>query len=343
MTDIESKLRLGQVVREDGEHIVEGVLNCAAGNCQREFPIVDGIPLIVADLRRYITDNILAITARRDLSELMESILGDCCGPDAASEVVRQQVGSYAWDHYADLDTAEVRSEVRPGSMLRVLAVGLERMGQLPPGPILDAGCSVGRGTFALASRTDDLVLGIDLNFPMLRLAAEVLRTGTVRYSRRRVGVVYDRREFPVNFDCADQVDFWACDASAMPFMDHQFSAASCLNLLDCLAEPARFLHELGRVLRTGSRAILACPYDWSTSATALEAWLGGHSQRSPMSGSSEAILRMLLSPGAHPNSSKRLHIVAEEDQLDWHVRLHERSTMNYKVHLVVVEAKDDG
>ena len=129
MTGVESNLRLDQVVRKEGEDIVEGVLHCSDATCQREFPIVDGIPLIVADLRRYVTDNILAITARHDLSALMESILGDCCGPDSTREVARQQVSSYAWDHYADLDPEELPVAARPGSMLRVLATGLEQMG----------------------------------------------------------------------------------------------------------------------------------------------------------------------------------------------------------------------
>ncbi len=342
MTGGQSALRLEQVVRQQGEHIVEGILHCGTASCQREFPIVDGIPLIVADLRRYVSDNILALSARRDLSELMESVLGDCCGPGSTLDVTRQHISSYTWDHYADLDPEEDGVEPRPGSASRVLAAGLELTNPLPPGPILDMGCSVGRGTFSLAQRTDDLVLGIDLNFPMLRLAADVLRTGQVRYPRRRVGVVYDRREFPAQFDRADQVDFWACDAGALPFADHHFSTASCLNLLDCMPAPTQLLSELGRVLQNGGRAILACPYDWSTSATPLEAWLGGHSQRSRWSGSSEPILQTLLTPGADPSSTNRLRIIGEVDQLDWHVRLHQRSAMHYQVHLVAVEAVDE-
>jgi len=215
----------------------------------------------------------------------------------------------------------------------------LDLMGGLPAGPVLDIGCSVGRATFSLADHTDDLVLGVDLNFPMLRLAADVLRTGEVSYPRRRVGVVYDRRTFLAHFENAKQVDFWACDAGALPFRNHTFSAASCLNVLDCLPAPAQFLEQLGKILQDEGRAILACPYDWATSATPLEAWLGGHSQRSRLSGSSEAILRTLLTPDADPSSSQRLRIVGETESLDWHVRLHERSTMNYQVHLLAVEA----
>jgi len=339
MQGIESALGLNLVLREEAEHIVEGIMHCSSPTCQREFPIVDGIPLLVADLRRYVSENILSLSARRDLSEPMESLLGDCCGPGSTLDVTRQHLSSYAWDHYADLDPAEVPGQSRPGSAVRVLRAGLDLAGQLAPGPIVDVGCSVGRGTFSLAERSDDLVLGVDLNFPMLRLAAEVLRSGHVRYPRRRVGVVYDRREFPVRLAGADRVDFWACDAGALPFPDQRFSAAACLNLLDCLPAPAQFLEELGRVLRAEGRAILACPYDWSSSATPFEAWLGGHSQRSRWSGSSETILRTLLTPGSDPHSSKRLRIVDEADLLDWHVRLHDRSTMKYKVHVIVVEA----
>ena len=42
---------------------------------------------------------------------------------------------------------------------------------------------------------------------------------------------------------------------------------------------------------------VLTTPYDWSA-AVPVDAWLGGHSQRGPHQGSSEPILRGLLTPG---------------------------------------------
>jgi len=91
-------------------------------------------------------------------------------------------------------------------------------------------------------------------------------------------------------------------------------------------------------VLQEHGKMVMACPYDWSTAATPLEAWLGGHSQRSPTAGSSEAVLRSLLTPGAHPSSLGTLKLLAERDGLTWHVRLHDRSTMTYCLHLVAAE-----
>ena len=91
--------------------------------------------------------------------------------------------------------------------------------------------------------------------------------------------------------------------------------------------------------LQPGGRAMLCTPYDWSTSATPLEGWIGGHSQRGPEGGAADVALRSLLTPGAHPASLGTLRLVAEAAALPWTVRVHERSTMLYGVHLVVAEA----
>ncbi len=331
-------LRIAQVVREEDAHVIEGILHCTNQNCLREYPILDGIPLIVANIRQYVSENILALHGRRDLSDVTESLLGDCCGPGSAFDQTRQHLSSYAWDHYGDLDPIEPASEPRPGSMLKCLEAGLRAAEPLPPGPFIDIGCSVGRGTFALGERRKGLVLGVDLNFPMLRLAAEVLRHGTVRYPRRQVGLVYERREFRAQFENLDNVDFWACDGAALPFSANTFALATNLNVLDCVYAPRELLVSLSRVLMEGGKAVLSCPYDWSAAATPLEAWLGGHSQRSPRAGSSEGILRALLTPNSHPGSINTLRMTAERNDLAWNVRLHERSTMTYKAHLVVAE-----
>jgi SAM-dependent methyltransferase len=332
-------LRIAEVALEKDGHIIEGALHCENENCLREFPIIDGIPLIVANIRQYISENVLSIYARRDLSEFLESIVGDCCGPASAYEQTRQHLSSYTWDHYGNLDLKFAAEEPRPGSMLRNLEAGCALAEPINlSGAILDAGCSVGRSSFALAERGAGLVLGVDLNFPMLRLASEILRTGQVRYPRRRVGLVYNRREFPAHFKNAENVDFWACDAAALPFPDEMFFFATSMNVLDCVYAPREFLISLGRVLKPGAKALLTVPYDWSQGATPVEAWLGGHSQRSPLAGSPEAVLRMLLTPGHHPASIVSLKLVAERANLPWQVRLHDRSVMSYQVHLVVVE-----
>ncbi|MCO8120427.1 methyltransferase domain-containing protein [Stieleria sp. TO1_6] len=335
------RLQIAEIVKQSGDHLIEGLLHCSNANCQREYPIIDGIPLIIADIRAYLFDNAFQVFQRRDLSPLIESVLGDCCGQGSICDAVRQHLSCYAWGHYADLDPAEpdASGSKHPAdqSMLGMLQQGLHLAESHWPseGPIVDIGCSVGRSSFELAQQFNRPVLGIDLNFPMLRLAGEVLREGEVRYPRRRVGLVYDQREFSVSFEHHEQVDYWACDATALPFVSGTFSAATSMNVLDCNRSPLEFLSSLADVLQPGGSALIASPYDWSTSATAVEGWLGGHSQRGPDGGASEAMVRRLLT-GDHSQSIPGLRLVAETD-VPWRVRMHDRSEVGYTSHVLVV------
>ena len=334
---VEAPLVLASVLREEGGHIVEGALRCAESACQREYPIVDGIPLLLANLRAWAAGAIDQIQAREDLSPQTESLLGDCCGPGSAFDVTRQHLSTYAWDHYGDLDPDEAAGDPAPGSIVGLLARSLELAGPLAPGPIVDLGCAVGRTTFELPERTGSLVLGIDLGYAMLRLAARALRQGRVRYPRRRVGLVYDRRGFPVSFAAAENVDFWVCDALALPFPSGTFGTFAALNVLDCVQAPHDLLASIPRLLAPGGKAILSTPYDWSASATPVEAWLGGHSQRGADAGASEPVLRALPTPGAHPAAIGGLEILGEDLDIPWRVRLHDRSSIGYRVHAMAV------
>ncbi len=337
----EAPVEVGRVEREVEGDVLDGALVCSRARCQREFPVVDGVPLLIPNVREFVADNVQALMARDDLSATLEGMLGDCAGPGSWFDVTRQHLSSYVWDHWADLDPAEAplapSLDAAPGGLRRVLAAGLELAPSPPPGPVIDAGCGVGRTSFDLAARGDDLVLGVDTHVSMLRLASRALREGVVRYPRRRVGLVYDRREFEVALPGAERVDFWCCDATALPFPRGSFSLAASLHVLDCISAPIEHLATLGRVLRPGGLAVLAAPYDWSPAATPLEAWLGGHSQRAGHAGASEAAVRHLLS--GEPARQLGLELVGERADLPWAVRMHERGVMRYSTHLAVARA----
>ena len=185
------------------------------------------------------------------------------------------------------------------------------------------------------------LVLGVDVNFSMLRLAARALRRGEVIYPRRRVGLVYERRRVPVDFPGRERVDFWACDVQAPPFPAGTFGLVNSLNVLDCMTSPYAHLWAIARALRPDGRAVLCTPYDWSTSATPLEGWIGGHSQRGPQAGRSEAALRTLLAENpAAPGLGEALELLAETAALPWEVPIHDRGVMHYQVHLFALRRR---
>jgi SAM-dependent methyltransferase len=301
------------------------------------FPILDGIPFLLADPGRFIADNLLHLLRRDDLSADVESLIGDAAGPGSAFDTVRHHLASYAQSHYGD------RAEPRDpdgGSLLGPLRRGLAFLHDAAEaGPTLDLGCAVGRGSFELAARGDRLVLGVDVNVTMLRLARALLGDGPVAAPRRRIGVVYDRMRIEAGFAHAERVDFWCCDALALPFAPGGFGLAVAMNLLDCVGDPRRLLGEIEAMLALDGAAVLATPYDWAPNATSPIGWIGGHSQRGPAGGAAEPLLRQLMTPGVHPQSLRRLRLFAEDDDVPWRVRLHDRSTVEYRLHLVAARA----
>jgi len=353
-------LVLEVITRQRAEHVEEGILRCSDTGCRHEFPILDGVPLIVPQLRDYVRGWSERIRSREPFSDAVESLLGDCCGSGTSFEDERQRLSSYAWDHWADHDPQELAAvnagsptNVRPlpGSICRLLVAGLEPVlvaaPRLPDGPVIDMGCAVGRTSCELADRLQRPVIGIDLDLSLLRVAGQARDRGEVCYPRRRVGLAYDRRSFGIREDLAHAakkwVDFWCCDATVLPFADEQFAIASSLNLLDCVASPITHLRELGRCLQPFGHGIVASPYDWSPSATPVEAWLGGHSQRGEGHGMSERLVRALLTPGAHPAAVADLSIIAEQPDAAWQVRLHDRGVMHYRSDLLIVEKQPSG
>jgi SAM-dependent methyltransferase len=301
-----ARIAAGTVIRERGDDILEGIAVCTNGDCLREYPIVDGIPIFVANIRAWLSANPLQLLGRDDLSPEIESLIGDVLGAGSAYDTLRQHVGIYAQAPPFDHDAQ----------------TGVD-------GPAIDIGCAVGGNTFALAARLHRLTAGVDLNFAMLRLASSSLREGRLRFAKRRVGLVYDREERNLEPPARELVDFWCCDAAALPFAPATFAFAQSINVIDCLAAPNEALAEVARVLRPGGTALIATPYDWSPSATPVEQWLGGHSQRGRHHGASEPVLRRML-------EETGLTIVSEQPSVPWRLRLHDRSTMEYSVHVVV-------
>jgi SAM-dependent methyltransferase/uncharacterized protein YbaR (Trm112 family) len=310
---------LKQVIRGTSDEVEEGLLECRS--CQHLFPVIEGIPLLVRDLRRMVSEQILSVLERDDLSETTLALLGECCGPGSPFDVTRQRLSSYLSGHYEE------------GSVVRVLEAGLALSGGRdahPTGPILDVGCSVGRTTLELGAR--GLTVGVDLNFSMLRVARRIARTGKLAYPRRSSGLLYEERSLDVPRPHAGRVDFWCADALSLPFREQTFGLATSLNLLDVIAAPLEHLKGMRDVLRPGGAAIVASPFEW-TQATPVELWIGGHTPHGPARGSPVEVLRALVGT----EHLKGLAIEAERDGLEWPVRVHDRAEMRYRVALFVL------
>jgi SAM-dependent methyltransferase len=334
-------LAIGSVAKGDDQRVHSGILLCTAPECRAEYPVIDGIPVILAGARALLSERAAEVLLRDDLDPDLESLMGDALGPGSWFDSIRQTLSTYGWDGWADLDPEEreVDDGPQPGAARRGLARLLQLARPQRVNRALDLGCGAGRTCFDLAARFPGaLVLGIDLNFGLLRLAQGAV-AGRVSYPRRRIGLAFDRRSFAMAAPHAECVDFWACDASALPFPAGVADLTCALNLLDCVPEPPRLLAAMAQATAEGGRMVLGTPYDWNTRATPVETWIGGHSQRGPHGGRGEPLLRALLTPGAHPQSVPGVRILAEDADWPWHTRLHDRATVAYRIHLLAAES----
>lgn len=310
-----SPLALGVVLREDGDDVLEGALQCQAPGCLREHPIVDGIPIVVADLIGWASHQLPAVMRRDDLAPWMASLLGDAAGPGSQHDNDRKNVALYASAHYA-------------GGFGDLVAIGLG--GGAPKGTWIDVGCSTGGGTFALARAGAELAIGVDLSFGMLRVAEAARRSGKARFERRRIGVVYDPCEVALDDHDPAKVAFVCADATRLPFAEAATGGVLALNIIDCVADPIGVLVEISRSLVDGGRAIVATPYDWAPNATPLGSWLGGHSQRASHEGRGEVVLRAVVA-----DHQVGFTITREHDRATWRLPLADRATMEYQVHVL--------
>lgn len=318
--------------------MLEGVLLCTERQCQREHPVIDGIPVVVADAASWASHQLDGVLRRDDLTPFVESVLGDAAGPQSNFERDRANLSIYGWAHWGDALPPSARGQ--GGSFAALLAQAFSLLRAAPAGAWIDLGCSVGRGTLELARRGCEMAIGVDLNFSMLRVAERVRRSARALFPLRRVGLVYDRCDAAVADVPRDRVSFWCCDVSVLPFADASFSGALTLNLLECVPSPLGHLVELGRVLAPGSPALYASPYDWSASATPLDQWLGGHSQRSASRGDSAAELRRILSPECAAGIDTGLVIEEECDGVAWTLQTSDRATVQYATHLARLRRK---
>lgn len=314
--------------RGSDDDIDEGVLTCGVEVCQRVYPVVDGLPILVADLRGWMERHAHLLLRRRDLARDTEALILECLGPESPWEYARALDSGYAAAHWGQ--EAALASLVRGAFALRapddpgVLGVGAGPPADPTAGPALDIGCGPGAGTFVLAERCAGPVLGVDLNPSLLRIARDASR-GRVRFERRIEGLVYETIDLAVPAEHGDRLDFWVADAAAMPFPDQSFGTVSAIHTLDSVADPLALLVELHRVLPTGGEAVLSCSFDWSAAATPLERWLSGHGARGLTGGRGAATLRHLL-----PRLG--LHIVAEDDGALWSMPSSARVTVQSRV-----------
>ncbi|MEL6061740.1 MULTISPECIES: methyltransferase domain-containing protein [unclassified Methylobacterium] len=312
--------------------VVSGVLRCLDPDCGERFPIIAGVPILVPDVRGWLSANLPLVLAGDVEDAAVEAVISAAVGPDSAHNITRAQQSRYAHDHYGDLFEGEPDgAEPPPGHARHCLAEVLRHLG-IGRGPRLDLGCAAGRTSFDLAASHDAPVLGVDLNWPLLRIGRGILDRGLLRYPLRHGGDAYERREtyhFPPE---ADRVDFWIADAQALPFAENTFRLVVALNVLDCVPDPARLVAEVSRVTRPGGDVAFATSLDRAPQATLPFASLEGP----------DALATMIAAANHDTVGAKPLRPTGPPRDLAWSVDPQDAGAIAYRSRLMTMTTAAD-
>lgn len=142
-------------------------------------------------------------------------------------------------------------------------------------GRALDVGCAVGRSTFELA-RVCASAVGIDFSRRFIDAAETIRRDGALAYDRADEGALRTRLVARRPEIEASRVSFETGDATALRGDLGEFDVVLAANLIDRLADPARFLARLPSLVKPGGQLVITSPYTWLEEFTPREKWLGG-------------------------------------------------------------------
>jgi SAM-dependent methyltransferase len=293
------------------------ILTCDNPGCRRRYPVVAGVPILVADAVTHTARFGVALVEGELVPEL-QALLAEPGPDDAPYAQTVEHLSIYLDTHWGDRATPRPNGPTAPFGMA-ALARKLEERARTRVERAVELGCGVGRGVYELA-RGAELAVGIDLAPAPLRRAQKLFSGDALPYARRMAG-----RHYATATIAASPVANAAVvcgDALDPPLAPASFQRVVALNLLDALPSPPRLLSVLDGLCAPGGELIVATPYAWQSAIVADEHRIGTHDP------ASELRRRLVAGDGL-----EAAYVIEDEDELDWSLRRDARSATVYRVH----------
>ncbi len=296
--------------------VEDGQLACDNAACGRRYPIVDGIPIVVAGSAAHL-QRFGAGILEPNLHPATAALLAAAGPDDAPYPWLIEHLSVYLDAHWGDRATPPPDGPSPPFGMAAIAA----KLAALPPrAATVELGASAGRGAWELA-RAGAHVVAVDLQFAALRRARRLARGLPLAYARRAAGRHYTTATIAAPTP-APAIDFVCGDALDPPLVPGAFDRVVALNLVDAVATPAQLISVVDGLCAPGGDVVLTSPYSWQSGIVDEEQRLGGADPA--------ATLRQRFADG---HDLEARYAIADEAELPWTLRRDARAATMYRVH----------
>lgn len=141
----------------------------------------------------------------------------------------------------------------------------------------LDIGCAVGRASFELASKCEEVV-GIDFSHHFVKVCNELKMRGSKNYQVLVEGeIMSDHKAVVPDHLNRERCHFQQGDACNLSDDLGTFDCVLAGNLICRLPHPSKFLHRLKTLVNPDGICVITSPYTFLKDYTNKSNWLGGY------------------------------------------------------------------
>lgn len=320
-------------VHHDGDlevRTVERAGELLVCECGRRYPIVDEVPILMADAGGYLRSE-MATVVERELTPEVQALLVAQLADDAPYARLLEHVSIYLDAHWGDHAEPPPEDGGKHASALPFaaaeLAAKVRARAKDRVGLAIELGCSAGRIVAELYAGADHVV-GLDLHMGTLRRARRLLAGEALVYNRRLAGRHYRAARVSAG-ELAVPTDrvTWICgDALDPPLLPNQYDRVVAFNVLDSVRQPRQLLGVLDGLCAHGGEILLSSPYAWQSDVVEEGGRIGGEDPARD--------LAALLQRG---DGLAAPYTIEDEDELSWTLRKDARSSVSYRVHYLRV------